>query len=297
MPRTLLKTQKPLGISHFAASWRAGRTHSRSQKLYEKRGQRMAIYANDLIGIEINQFGYYENEILDILFEFLAPLSKDFKNGVALDIGANIGNHTIYFSKHFNSIHSFEPNPYTYTLLAFNLNWVKTATAHNYGLGDIEGTFNLVENHTNFGGSSISLDESKNDSALQIHVERLDNITINGDLCFVKIDVEGFEEKVLKGGVETFKKHEPIIALEQLKREFRGDSTQSIKFLIGLGYKLCWHERSFSSNLWLIKRINNLLEIVFGRRHKIVLGDSVPARSHSMIIAIPPRFQSKLGIN
>lgn len=50
----------------------------------------MAIFSHDLIGIQINQFGVYEEDALDILFEYFLPLRKEFERGLALDIGANI---------------------------------------------------------------------------------------------------------------------------------------------------------------------------------------------------------------
>ena len=80
----------------------------------------MAVFAHDYIGASINQFGVFEGEELDILFDFLEPLHSSFRAGTALDIGANIGNHSIYFADHFRTILAFEPNPTAFALLSFN---------------------------------------------------------------------------------------------------------------------------------------------------------------------------------
>ncbi len=60
--------------------------------------------------------GFYERELL----QGMCALVKD-KNGIALDIGANIGNHSLFFSKQFDAVISFEPVPNNYLLLKANL--------------------------------------------------------------------------------------------------------------------------------------------------------------------------------
>ena len=72
---------------------------SRQHKIV--RPERIAIFAHDYIGIQINQFGIYEKDELQTLFRFLEPLFEEFQNSEALDIGANIGNHSLYFQKYF----------------------------------------------------------------------------------------------------------------------------------------------------------------------------------------------------
>ncbi len=56
----------------------------------------------------MNSFGLYESEGLFALFKFLKPIIGDFQNASALDIGANIGNHSVYFANYFDKIYSFE---------------------------------------------------------------------------------------------------------------------------------------------------------------------------------------------
>jgi hypothetical protein len=80
----------------------------------------IAIFAHDYIGHQINLNGFFEKEYLDLFKNFILPIKEYIEKGFVLDIGANIGNHTIYFSEIFSKIRSFEPDPDTFELLKFN---------------------------------------------------------------------------------------------------------------------------------------------------------------------------------
>jgi hypothetical protein len=58
--------------------------------------------------------GFYERELL----EGMCALVKD-KNGIALDIGANIGNHSLFFSKHFVNRKLYTASQTSFTCLQF----------------------------------------------------------------------------------------------------------------------------------------------------------------------------------
>ena len=47
-------------------------------------------------------------------------------NGTVLDIGANIGNHSLFFSNYFYKVLSFEPHPKIFKVLAINTEDKKT---------------------------------------------------------------------------------------------------------------------------------------------------------------------------
>ena len=79
----------------------------------------LAIFAFDHVGLAINSHGRYENDILNATFQFLK--SKELiGDGAALDVGANIGNHSVFFAKYFNKVVSFEPHPKVFKLLTIN---------------------------------------------------------------------------------------------------------------------------------------------------------------------------------
>jgi hypothetical protein len=164
-------------------------------------------------------------------------------------------------------------------------------------LGDAKGTFELIEHPDNLGGSSIKIGDKSAGQVVNIQIETLDEQPLaTDDLCFIKIDVEGFEANVLKGGTHTIAARQPLIVFEQHESEFVGDSTASINILTALGYRFCWHQQPQVPGSWLARRIVNFQEMLSGRAHSIETADVVPKRNHSMLIAVPPRFQQRLGL-
>ena len=90
--------------------------HNKSIKKYPN----LAIFAFDRIGADISIHGIYEKEILERLKGCIFN-KIDTQNSVCLDIGANIGNHTLYFAQFFKQVYSFEPHPEIFELLKFNV--------------------------------------------------------------------------------------------------------------------------------------------------------------------------------
>jgi hypothetical protein len=80
-------------------------------------------------------FGGYEEDVID-LFLSLIPSRK---RGVILDVGANIGTHSLAFAKTFRQVHSFEPNAAVWLSFERNvaLNYRANITLHKIGLADI----------------------------------------------------------------------------------------------------------------------------------------------------------------
>ena len=296
MRSSLYRVRKSRSLGNLIDRWMASHIARLSQRHHAVRKQRMAIFANDEIGVYINQFGYYEREQLDILFEFLAPLALILKKGTAFDIGANIGNHVVYFSSHFRNIHAFEPNPSTFELLSFNTKGLGSVTAHNVGLGDASGQFEMGESAKNVGSSSIKYSDH-GDSIVKIQVERLDDLDLDvSRLCFIKLDVEGFEPNVIRGARRIIGECQPIIVFEQHAHEFVGGISETIALLHGAGYQLCWHQNGIASRNVLLRRMQNVRDIFLGRVHRIVHEDMVPVNTYPMLIAVPPRFRAALGL-
>ncbi len=269
-----------------------------SAKHNHNRQGSIAVFANEHIGIQINQHGIYDKLGLEILFHFLSPISNQLSTGLAMDIGANIGNHSLYFSDHFKKVRSFEPNPATFTLLSFNLRGISNAIPFNFGLGQESGQIELNENMQNMGESSIVYKTQGNTRTVKIELKVLDEISSEiTDLIFMKIDVEGYEHSVLAGGASTIERHQPIIVLEQHASEFSDGSTDSIRLLSKLGYKFCWHQSASKGKGWLRRQSDILFNSIFRstQEYKIVTSDTVPVGKYGMLMAIPKRFQAALG--
>jgi FkbM family methyltransferase len=266
-----------------------------------RRGQPMAVYANDLIGIDINLHGVYERDELDLLFGLLAPLWQVFAEGVALDIGAYIGNHTLWLARRFRRVHAFEPHPLTHELLDFNTRRLPNVERHALALGEQAGSAPLVVDSINMGGSTLTYGGFETQQSVPVRVERLDDLVDHGldlrGLCFVKIDVEGHEAAALRGAQRTLAREQPLLVFEQHAREFRAGSTPCIALLQGLGYAFCWQRPERWWPTWVGRRMQELVRSVRGRTQAIETGAQVPPVHHSMLLAVPPRFRDALGLD
>lgn len=162
------------------------------------------------------------------------------KNKIALDIGANIGTHTIYLSDYFAQVHAFEPQTSIFKLLESNikLNGCTNIQAYKFGLGEK----NIQENMEKYDPTkpnnqgAIGIDKSKTSNGEQIQVKILDELGLS-NIGFMKIDVEGYELYVLKGAINTLKINKPIIIIE-LNEKTKNDRDEIVKLLTNLNYSL-----------------------------------------------------------
>lgn len=150
-----------------------------------------------------------------------------------LDIGANIGETALAFSRLVGQkgvVHSFEPDPDTFAKLKahIELNHAGNIVAHNSGLGDEEGTFQLEQNEKHSGGNRIGTG-----SGINISVRRGDTIVAQSNLSpgFIKIDVEGFEERVLRGLTDTIARMQPVIFIEVIDEYLRAQGSSAHRII------------------------------------------------------------------
>ncbi len=169
-----------------------------------------AVLLGDEVSTAVILDGTYEVRLLEILERDVFP--KISRVETALDIGANIGIHTTCFSKHFDRVIAFEPNPQVAAVLRAN------AMGHpieviEKGLSNAPGKLNFRVNFQNLGNSQI-VEES---TGVSIEVETLDRLVESlgvKNVGFIKIDVEGHEAQVLAGAQEMLKQQRPIILME-----------------------------------------------------------------------------------
>lgn len=140
-----------------------------------------------------------------------------------LDLGANVGNHAIYFSliERANNIVVFEPNPRAMRLLKKNIalnNLEDIVDLSHLGiaLGKKDGRATYVEDQekadNNLGGAQLESIHSSNESG--ILVKALDSIALPEIPDFIKIDVEGMEIDVLQGATNLILNNRPILYVE-----------------------------------------------------------------------------------
>ena len=159
-----------------------------------------------------------------------------------IDVGSNIGTYTILASKVVGSKSiSFEPHPVTFEKLKKNINLnsiKKSVIAISKGIGS-EISKKKFSNFTGDKGplNRISSD-LKNENDINIDVSTLDvEININSEYL-IKIDVEGYEYHVLKGGkkiLENKKLIGIIIETNSMTKKYGYNNEEVANFLNSLG--------------------------------------------------------------
>lgn len=178
-------------------------------------GHRITVFRNDHVGDKILRHGLYEKENLELLLKLLAQLPQP----TVLDIGANIGNHTLAFATRAHAVHSFEPIPFLYEVLSGNVssNALANVHTHNIALSDHAGsaTINMVK-VGNFGASSFDK-RSADTTPVEVTLVTGDAFVAQHGIArvdFVKIDVEAHEVFVLRGLMQTLARDLPFITME-----------------------------------------------------------------------------------
>lgn len=267
--------------------------HSIARKNIQTNPQ-LVIFSFDHIGLSLNLEGRYENSPLILVEEFIDKKIPNARDKTVLDIGANIGNHSIFFANKFKNVYAFEPNPATYEVLKINCTFVaeqKNITTVNVGLSDKEASLPFHINRSNIGGSQIiDVNHESIKDAIQINVKTLDQLIEFKDasVALIKIDVEGHELNVLKGAKDTILKNMPAILFEQSASEIIDGSSSVIKYLEDLGYEFFIIRKNFHFGESVVARILGLaFRLLFGERLDFVKIKSFKTKFYDMILAMP----------
>jgi FkbM family methyltransferase len=172
-------------------------------------------------------------------------LLKKYKIKTVLDIGANAGQFA-YYMRHIDptlKITCVEPNPYCISKLNKMKNRDEIFEIYNIGLGDKKEILNLLvpSNKTKSkGGSFYKPTNTENIEFLDVEVEvdTLDNLFLNKNFDLVKIDTQGFEYQVIKGGKNFLKTVDYVIIEYQTvsTNENAPESSLAVKELEKLGF-------------------------------------------------------------
>jgi FkbM family methyltransferase len=194
------------------------------------------------------------------------------RGATVLDIGANIGCHTCLLAKlaHPGMVIAFEPMPWARAKLLRNiaLNSLSNVVVEKYVLADTNSKSVSVHFRSSWQlDSRTGLTEESSTSRSPAFV---DLITVDSyvaeksilNIGLIKLDVDGYEAKVLRGAAETLRKFHPILVMEfcSYTLEAAGDSLSDvIDLLATAGYRI-YQEKTF---------------LEFSSREKIL--ESVPA--------------------
>lgn len=148
------------------------------------------------------------------------------QKGTMLDIGAYSGLFSMIAAKEGASVHAFEPNDKIFSKLCENMkNNGLEYSANNIAIGDTIGHVGI--NRRFDTSSAAHIVEGNKVEIKTVDSFEFDNVTA------MKIDVEGYELKVLNGALETIKKYKPLIITEVLTNVALDEQTE---FFEGLGY-------------------------------------------------------------
>lgn len=207
------------------------------------------------IGHELLNTSEFSIGEINLIKHFLDRRRKHFGDGVvAIDVGANIGTHTIEWARHmtnWGTVTAFEAQEVVFYALAGNivLNNCLNARAKFQALGAYQGrievpnpnyfksaSFGSIEIHDSDTSEDVGQEISRKRSDCNlVPIDTLDNILEHSTrLDFLKIDVEGMELEVLIGAKHTIINLKPIIFVETIK----SDKEQITDKLSKYGYKI-----------------------------------------------------------
>jgi FkbM family methyltransferase len=181
------------------------------KNVFEFLGRRIELWTHpepDLLARAIRgNRTFYELDVLMKCRELYLP-------GTAIiDVGANIGNHAIFFGAVLNApVYAFEPFEPNYALLELNIaaNGLDgQVEALCCAVGELDGCGSLVAgNPNNFGTTRVTFGTG------ELTVRSLDSLAIPGPVGLIKIDVEGGELPVLLGAEALLRAWHPDLMIE-----------------------------------------------------------------------------------
>lgn len=265
------------------------------------------LFPKDWIQTQIvEKHKFYEEQQLKMIDNLLD------NNSVVFDIGANIGNHSLYWGivTGVKRIFSFEPIPITFEILKKNIeiNGLKDIIAiEQLALGSQDSKVKAGEKYNieNIGSMSIVEDcrGSITVRSLDSYVSGLEQLD---RIDFIKIDAESFKLEVLKGAKKTLEKFRPIIYAEI----FESNKESVMQLMENYGYLdayeiktdkyLFLHEESYFDNEKSIKIAAKLSPVCYRRallsvnRHRVkkdigkskICGISTKCRNPRLIVSL-----------
>ena len=186
------------------------------------------------IGKDIFESGYHLKSDINVMIALIGHLASMRDALVVYDVGANIGLHTLAFASTFRGkmrLQAFEAQRQLFYMLCGSvaLNNFSNVFCHHCAVSDISGeviTFSTpsYSNHANFGALELlparksdnqSMHKVLNESILTMKLDDFDE-----HVDFIKMDIEGMEDKALRGAVKTIERNRPIAVVEIGKTDY-----------------------------------------------------------------------------
>lgn len=181
-------------------------------------------------------------------------------------MGANIGATTVPLASHVGErgfVYAFEPQRVVFQTLCANValqSFTQVECVHA-AVGERAGTILMpdlrYDLEANFGGVELAAF----DSGRQVAQVTLDAYADRGPFALIKIDVEGMEATVLRGGRQLIMAQRPLLYVEN---DRASKSQELIAELRALRYRLFWHRPLlFNPNNMRGNAVNNFADAAF----------------------------------
>lgn len=209
-------------------------------------GLRMMCDVHEWMQHQVYYFGYYNNERLHTVYfrRLLRP------GQLVLDIGANVGYYTLLAAEGAGpagSVHAFEPVKRTFDRLAQNveLNGFGNVVLSRLALTNCNGEASMwVAPESSSGMSSLVAPDDVTGASERVRTERLDDYCRRAEIQevdIVKIDVEGEELQVLRGGEQVLRRSQHARVFVEVNRALLARSDTSPEelaaFMASIGFK------------------------------------------------------------
>jgi len=178
----------------------------------------MAIATHGAIEDHILQHGNWSGDLLLLTDYFVQP------NTAIVEVGANIGFESLYYARKYPNcvVYSYEPGAYAHHALSLSkaYNRLNNLELFKLGLGDATGVMSLesptdASRNRGLGSLKRNIDHDETYERESVKIVTLDShFSDLRRLSLIKIDTQGFEWNVLRGAVQTIKKHRPVILFE-----------------------------------------------------------------------------------
>lgn len=188
------------------------------------------------VGKSIEKYGEYSDFEIALLTQLIPS------GGLVVEVGANMGTHTIPLAKTVGNsglVIAFEPQRALHSIICANaaLNQLFNIVALNRAVGSQSGNIIVpninYDSENNFGSLSLGAWNSGE----QVELQTIDMLGL--PICsLIKIDVEGMEKEVLEGAKNTISRLRPVMYIENDRKEKQEDL---IAYTKSLGYRLFWH--------------------------------------------------------
>ena len=211
-------------------------------RLADCRYGKLLFNKNDrYIGKSLDLYGEFSEGEVELFRQIVQP------GAVVVEVGANIGTHTLFFARHVGhagAVIAFEPQRFVFQCLCANmaLNSVTNVQCRQQAVGAAPGEIRVPAldplREENYGGLSL---EGGHPPQAWHQAEPTPLVTIDSldlALCaLIKIDVEGMERAVLEGAAKTIARCMPLLYVENDRRE---KSSELVRTIDAFGYAMYW---------------------------------------------------------